>query len=104
MSFEYVVMAVVGGAGTIWGALVGATVITLLLQVLNDLGTQEGMPAAAPTVLSYAVYGVLLILIVLFLPRGLVPSATTWWERRRTARRDSRPDVPAESDLARTSQ
>ncbi|MGI8329274.1 branched-chain amino acid ABC transporter permease [Actinomadura scrupuli] len=103
MSFEYVVMAVVGGAGTIWGALVGATVITLLLQVLNDIGTQEGMPAAAPTVLSYAVYGALLILIVLFLPRGLVPSVTTWWERRRTARQDSRPDVPAESDLARTS-
>lgn len=40
------------------------------------------MPASAPTVLSYAVYGLLLVVVVLFLPRGLVPSATGWWERR----------------------
>ncbi|CNG45810.1 High-affinity branched-chain amino acid ABC transporter (LivM) [Mycobacterium tuberculosis] len=82
LSFEYVVMVVVGGAGTIWGALAGATAITLLLQLLNDIGTREGMPASAPTVLSYAVYGLLLIVVVLFLPRGLVPSAAAWWDRR----------------------
>ncbi|MFI0480702.1 branched-chain amino acid ABC transporter permease [Actinomadura sp. 9N215] len=87
LSFEYVVMVVVGGAGTIWGALAGATAITLLLQVLNDIGTREGLPASAPTVLSYAVYGLLLVVIVLFLPRGLVPSATSWWERRSTCKR-----------------
>ncbi|MER7547039.1 branched-chain amino acid ABC transporter permease [Spirillospora sp. NPDC127506] len=82
LSFEYVVMVVVGGAGTIWGALAGATAITLLLQLLNDIGTREGMPASAPAVLSYAVYGLLLIAVVLFLPKGLVPSATAWWDRR----------------------
>ncbi|NKZ07989.1 branched-chain amino acid ABC transporter permease [Actinomadura latina] len=83
LSFEYVVMVVVGGAGTIWGALAGATAITLLLQLLNDIGTREGMPASAPAVLSYAVYGLLLVAVVLFLPKGLVPSATAWWDRRR---------------------
>ncbi|MFG1855184.1 branched-chain amino acid ABC transporter permease [Actinomadura geliboluensis] len=82
LSFEYVVMVVVGGAGTIWGALAGATAITLLLQLLNDIGTREGMPASAPAVLSYAVYGLLLIAVVLFLPKGLVPSAAAWWDRR----------------------
>ncbi|MEU5992921.1 branched-chain amino acid ABC transporter permease [Spirillospora sp. NPDC047418] len=86
LSFEYVVMVVVGGAGTIWGALAGATAITLLLQLLNDIGTREGMPASAPTVLSYAIYGVLLIVVVLFLPKGLVPSATAWWDRRRASK------------------
>ena len=85
LSFEYVVMVVVGGAGTIWGALAGATAITLLLQLLNDIGTREGMPASAPAVLSYAVYGLLLIAVVLFLPKGLVPSATAWWDRRRAS-------------------
>ena len=29
-------MAVVGGAGSVWGAVVGATLITLLKQVLQD--------------------------------------------------------------------
>jgi branched-chain amino acid transport system permease protein len=102
LSFEYVVMVVVGGAGTIWGALVGATAITLLLQVLNDIGTREGMPAAAPAVLSYAVYGSLLILVALFLPRGLAPSVSGWWERR-SSRRDSAADAPAERDPAHAS-
>ena len=33
---EYLFMAVVGGAGSVWGAVLGATVITLLKQVLQD--------------------------------------------------------------------
>jgi branched-chain amino acid transport system permease protein len=33
---EYLFMAVVGGAGSVWGAVVGATVITLLKQLLQD--------------------------------------------------------------------
>lgn len=75
LSIEYVVMAVVGGLGTLWGALVGATAIILLVQLLNTLGTQPGMPSYAPSVLSYAVYGLLLVLVVLFLPHGIVPAA-----------------------------
>jgi branched-chain amino acid transport system permease protein len=71
ISIEYVVMAVVGGLGTLWGPVIGAAGIVLLVQVLNTLGTQPGMPSYAPSVLSYAVYAALLILVVLFLPRGL---------------------------------
>ncbi|MEN3612498.1 branched-chain amino acid ABC transporter permease [Plantactinospora sp. ZYX-F-223] len=85
LSIEYVVMAVVGGLGTLWGALVGATAIILLVQVLNTLGTQPGMPGYAPSVLSYAVYAVLLVLVVMFLPHGIVPAV-----RDRLTRRTSR--------------
>jgi branched-chain amino acid transport system permease protein len=74
LSIEYVVMAVVGGLGSIAGALLGATLITLLVQSLTTLATQPGMPSYAPSVLSYAVYAVLLIVIVLFVPRGIVPA------------------------------
>lgn len=74
LSIEYVVMAVVGGLGSIAGALLGATLITLVVQVLSTLATQPGMPSYAPSVLSYAVYALLLIVIVLFVPRGVVPS------------------------------
>jgi branched-chain amino acid transport system permease protein len=76
LSVEYVVMAVVGGLGTLAGGVVGAVAITLLVQVLTDLGTRPGMPSYAPSVLSYAVYGLLLVLVVLFLPRGIVPALT----------------------------
>ena len=76
LSFQFVVMAVVGGLGTLWGPLVGAAVITVLLQWLNGLGTQPGMPAYAPQVFSYAAYAALLVLVMLFLPRGLVAAVT----------------------------
>ncbi|GAB1514046.1 branched-chain amino acid ABC transporter permease [Actinophytocola sp. KF-1] len=74
LSVEYVVMAVVGGLGTLAGGVVGAVAIVLLVQVLNELGTSPGMPSYAPSVLSYAVYGLLLVVVVLWLPRGIVPA------------------------------
>ena len=36
-SIEYLFMAVVGGAGHVWGAVVGASVLTLLKERLQDL-------------------------------------------------------------------
>ncbi|MBQ0985236.1 branched-chain amino acid ABC transporter permease [Streptomyces sp. F63] len=83
LSITYVVMVVVGGLGTVWGAVAGAVVITLLVQLLNALGTSPGMPDSAPTVLSYAVYAILLIAAVLYAPRGLVPTLQDAWRRRR---------------------
>jgi branched-chain amino acid transport system permease protein len=74
LSIEFVVMAVVGGVGSIAGALLGATVITIVVQLLTSLATQPGMPSYAPGVLSYAVYALLLIAVVLFLPDGIVPA------------------------------
>lgn len=74
LSIEYVVMAVVGGLGTLAGGVAGAVAIVLLVQVLNELGTSPGMPSYAPSVLSYAVYGLLLVVVVLWLPHGIVPA------------------------------
>ncbi|KHD76503.1 inner-membrane translocator [Actinoplanes utahensis] len=74
LSIEFVVMAVVGGLGTITGPVAGAAVVIVLVQVLNTLATRPGMPGYAPAVLSYAVYAVVLILCVLYLPKGLVPA------------------------------
>jgi len=105
LSIQYVVMAVVGGLGTIWGGLLGAAAITLLVQVLTDLGTRPGMPSYAPSVLSYAVYAVLLVLVVLFLPRGLAPALRTGWQWRRSAPLPPAepPGVPGVPDAAGSS-
>ncbi|MFI7125151.1 branched-chain amino acid ABC transporter permease [Nonomuraea sp. NPDC050153] len=83
ISIQYIVMAVVGGLGTIWGAVAGATAITLLVQGLNSLAALPGMPSYAPGVLSYAVYALVLILVVLFLPRGLLPAVSDRLNRDR---------------------
>lgn len=81
MSFQYVVMAVVGGVTSLWGGLIGASLITILLQLLNTFGTLPGMPATAPAILSYAVYAVILIMTLLFLPKGTAPAAAGLIER-----------------------
>ncbi|WP_236700647.1 branched-chain amino acid ABC transporter permease [Allosalinactinospora lopnorensis] len=86
MSITFVVMAAVGGMGSIWGALFGTTAVKLIVSYLGMLGTAGGMPDYAPAVLSYAVYGLLLILILLFLPHGVVPAL-----RDRIVRRWSAP-------------
>ena len=85
LSIQYVVMAVVGGLGTVWGPLLGTAVVTLLVQLLSTLATRPDMPDYAPAVLSYAVYALLLIITALYLPRGLAGSgalrgrkADTW--------------------------
>ena len=86
LSIEYVVMAVVGGIGSIGGALAGAALITVLVRLLTTLATQPGMPSYAPSVLSYAVYALLLIAIVLFVPDGIVPTLrrrSSWLASRR---------------------
>ena len=83
LSIQFLIMATVGGLGSISGALVGATVITLLVQVLTAVGTLPGMPLHAPAVFSYAVYGLVLVLIVLLLPQGLVPALQARFGARR---------------------
>jgi branched-chain amino acid transport system permease protein len=74
LSVEYLVMAAIGGVGRIWGALVGSATVFLLIHGLSRLATTSGMPSSAPVIFSYAVYAVLLITAVLFLPSGLAGS------------------------------
>ena len=91
LSFQFIVMAVVGGLGTLWGPVVGAVVITLIVQTLNDLGTRPGMPSYASSVFSYAVYAVLLVVVLLFLPRGLLPAMADLFRRALGRRRQAPP-------------
>ncbi len=89
MSITFVVMAAVGGMGSIWGALFGTVLIKTLESVLGSLGSASGMPDYGPAVMTYAVYGVLLILVLLFLPHGVVPEVrdrlVRWFGRGRPA-------------------
>jgi branched-chain amino acid transport system permease protein len=76
--FQFIVVALVGGAARPWGALVGSLLITYLSQEVSDLSGSK--PGAAP--LTFAVVFVIMALIV---PRGL--SGT--WERIAQRRRPS---------------
>ena len=105
LSIEFVVMVAVGGLGNIYGAVVGTVAILYLEQKLRDLGTRPDLfgwdlPDAAPTVFSFGVFGLILIAIMLFFPRGLLPAVADATagvvERIRAARRrGATPSAPA---------
>ncbi len=64
ISIEALVGAIVGGLGSVFGPLLGALVLHLLGEATRNLmGDLPGI--------SLVVYGVVLVLIVMFIPRGL---------------------------------
>lgn len=71
-SVRLVMMVVIGGAGTLLGPVVGAALILLLPQVLR----------MDPTT-SLILTGVILVLVVLFLPKGIVGAVSERWKQRR---------------------
>jgi branched-chain amino acid transport system permease protein len=70
-------MVVVGGLGSIWGGVVGAVLVSVLLQALNTISSRPELPPTAGPILQYAAYALVLILAMLFLPRGVGPSVQT---------------------------
>jgi branched-chain amino acid transport system permease protein len=80
-SVDIMIRPIVGGSGTILGPILGS----LLLEVLGEFS--RTMFAAGTAGLSVAVYGLLLIVVVLFLPRGLYPTLAGWLHRRSGAAR-----------------
>ncbi|OJW02401.1 MAG: hypothetical protein BGO47_11855 [Microbacterium sp. 67-17] len=56
-SFAYVIMAVVGGLGSLWGGIVGAVAISVVLQALSALSAMPRLPLTAGPILQYAGYG-----------------------------------------------
>lgn len=63
-SVESLVVAIIGGTGTLFGPLLGAAMLRILGEASRELiGDIPGV--------SLALYGVLLVVTVVFLPRGL---------------------------------
>lgn len=69
LSVEFLLMSVLGGLGSVWGAVVGAFAVELL---------DEGLRSAIPSVLPGAVgevqligFGVVLTVVILFVPGGI---------------------------------
>ena len=79
VSIEALVGAIVGGLGTLWGPVLGAAVLHALAEGTRNLfGNLPG--------LNLVIYGAVLMLIVMFMPRGLAgsgrPLRARWWSRR----------------------
>ncbi len=74
-------MVIIGGLGSIWGAVVGGLMLGyinnyLIPDVLNDLPQKLGLNFSLTTI-EFGIFGFLLVLVMVLRPQGLIP------ERRR---------------------
>src|SRR5690606_18434925 len=70
MGIEYLFMAVVGGAGSVWGAVVGALLITLLKELLQ--ATLPGLIGQSGP-FEIIVFGLLLVVLLQYAREGVWP-------------------------------
>ena len=91
-SISFVLMAVIGGVGTVLGPVLGAVVFVLLRQFL----------LASYPQLYLGLYGILLVVIILFEPLGLTGLSLRAWRRFRGGGggRTPRPEPLASSAAA----
>jgi branched-chain amino acid transport system permease protein len=68
---ETIVMLAFGGIGTLFGPVLGAAVITVINELILDLGQ-----------LRLLVYGALIIALFLWVPRGIIPTLGDFMRRR----------------------
>ncbi|OAG27805.1 branched-chain amino acid ABC transporter permease [Thermodesulfatator autotrophicus] len=66
-SVKLVTMVVIGGVASLWGALLGAAVLTILPEVLTVFEDYDVL-----------VFGAILVLIMIFLPEGLFKGLGKW--------------------------
>ncbi len=77
-SVQFVVMAVVGGLASIWGPILGVSVITVMAE-----GLKEFMPLLIPQAggeYEIVVYGIILVVIMIFMPDGLTATLVKAYE------------------------
>jgi len=85
-------MAFIGGLGTVAGPVLGA----LVLESLQQYFTQQYGASQAYLI----IYGALFLLVVLLLPRGVIPSLEELIARRRA--RSTPPEAPEAGEPGRT--
>ncbi len=82
--FSFLVAAlsyvVIGGRKSVWGPVVGTAVLVSLPEIARPLAEYR-----------MVIYGALLMLVIAFMPRGVVDTLIESWHRRRIAQRAGAP-------------
>ncbi|NLG23680.1 MAG: branched-chain amino acid ABC transporter permease [Actinomycetales bacterium] len=85
MSIQAILPAVIGGVATIWGPVIGAVVLGPLTDITATL-LRNPPPfldfLAGRGGLDVVVYGILLVIIILVLPKGIYGALRDRWSRR----------------------
>lgn len=88
LSLSLLVGIVLGGRGSLLGAVIGAVLLVALPNVVNSLAQGRGWDTQVTANMPNLLYGLLLVLVVLVAPGGLVGALRTGWLRaKRTTTR-----------------
>ena len=71
LSIALLTAAVIGGLGTLAGAVWGSLVIVLVPTYATDVATSHGLSTSVASNIPVAAYGVVLILVMLVFPQGI---------------------------------
>jgi branched-chain amino acid transport system permease protein len=85
-----VIMVITGGKGTLVGPIVGGALFGFIPEILR---TMEIVPE-----IQWIIYGVLMVLVVYFLPSGIVPALKTYFSRRKGTPVERSASAAAESE------
>lgn len=75
LSIELVLLSVIGGLDSVMGPVLGAALVVPLNEFLRGVGSQQLQG------LNFFIYGVVLIIVVILMPNGIIPTVRRWWER-----------------------
>lgn len=74
LSEQIAIVAMLGGAGTLTGPIVGAAILVPAEEMFKNAFAEAHL----------LIYGTLIVVVVLFVPNGIVGSAAGWWRARRS--------------------
>ena len=82
-SAEALLMAILGGASTLSGPIVGAAIITIVKNVVSTYIERWN-----------TLLGVIFVVVIMFMPYGLVPGCMQLWRRLSNRTRGGKPAAP----------
>jgi len=86
VSLNIVFATIAGGLGVLLGPTVGAVFTQLLAEglrvTIQGSTTLKGLLGSSALALDQAIYGMLLVLFIIYMPKGILGTATEWWHRK----------------------
>lgn len=89
-SIKFLTMVVVGGMTSIWGALIGTLLISFISEGLIVMS--EFVPGLQGDI-DTIVFGAILVLIIMFMPEGLVPRIRSLYEKSRAKKAKAKEEL-----------
>lgn len=78
-SILFLTMVVLGGATSVWGALLGTVLVISINVFIHFLGNSVSFITSDT---EHVINGLILILVILFMPKGLLPSLATLFKQK----------------------